>query len=333
MFKRSLFVAACFVVSFSAMAAANFPINVAGTGTPLAESCHSSQAFGNINDGKFTTQVDFYDWAALVWDTPQTLDRIIVHMLVGYQIKEFEVWVAKPDLGHAPVPGIPTNNDGDWVLLKTVTSANGYAFTPEWNTAGVLVVAKDYGNQGVARINNIWAYQNYDNLALQAAFSAPGWDSGGSSVFRDEMFSQSYNGGFKPFADREIDETGYNAWLAGNPYINFTYAAPVELAGSLVVGGSGVPGEYLIDYNIEYRDLESGEWLVALAVRGNGDKYDWRDFDVIATAKDWRLAVLAVNDATGGARVSEIMLFAASVPEPATMTLLALGGLAMLRRR
>jgi len=53
-------------------------------------------------------------------------------------------------------------------------------------------------------------------------------------------------------------------------------------------------------------------------------------FDKPVTAQKWRLLDMP---STSLALLNQIMMFSPAVPEPATMTLLALGGLALLRRR
>ena len=311
MFTRSRFmaVAVCAMSALSATAAVmpDFPTNVAPLGTVYAGSL-IPQGNACVNDGNIMTNADFSDWVAVVWNTPQTLDRIIVDLRSGYEIPLYEVQIAKPNVANPDY-----TNDADWYSLGQFSSPN-YAFSPAWATAGVRVKALDYGGFGVARIGNIWAFENYDNLALQATFSSAGW---GSQGFNDERFSQLYNGG----------------WPSGDTYIYATFNdGPVTLAGSCIVGGSGADNEYLVEYTIEYYDYDLADWVEALSVTGNTNKMDWRTFDQEGTSDQWRLNVIHVNDANSGARVSEIMLFA-PVPEPATMTLLVLGGCLALRRR
>jgi len=349
MFKRSLLVAAvCAMVSLSALAGGVFPANVANQGTISVGSNPPQDRNNIVRDDLVMAQVDFMNWFAVVWDEPMPLNRVIVQMTSGYVIPSYEIQIST-------VKNPDATTDADWDSLGTFSSL-GYSFAPGTEITGVRVKPLDYGSFGVARISHLFAYTDYNNVAPQAAFSAhrsSGWPVGGLS---DEFLVQVHNGSWpNPTSGYTVDSPDYD------PYIYATFTDTVTLAGSCVVGGSGAAYEYIIGYDMEYFDYTIGEhggWVLAGRVTDNyvdpddyignpagltaaqqAAKFARAEFDP-QTSDKWRILITETNDfnlmgGTYGARISEIMLYAARapIPEPATMTLLALGGLALRRRR
>jgi len=321
MFKRSLLTAVFSMISLSALA--GLPTNVANEGKAYAGSI-PPQGIANVFDGNSLSQIDFAHYVAIIWDEARTLDRVIMEQCPGYVVPSYAIQVAKAGVTNPD----PTTND-DWYTVATFTgiaanSAPSFAFDVDWATTGVRFVVDDVGTLGNGRMREIWAFENYTNVAPLATFSAPGWSPGAS--FNDETTTIQVHSQADPIA-------------TGRQYVYATFDELVTLDASCIVGGSSNAAELLIDYKIWFWDYtlgDDGDWAVALSVVGNTARTDWRDFDVAGTSDQWRLEVIkATGSGTNPdnwARISEIMLFA-PIPEPATMTLLALGGLALLRRR
>jgi len=337
MFKRCLVVIVCAIFSLSALAGA--PTNVAGGGQVYAGSFPSTglgQSIFGGNDGKPHTQVDFTGWIAQVWaDDARVFDYLLVEQAPGGQTAAwYQIWIAAPGVTN---PDPATNED--WVLLSEFNSGvpgTSYAksgngirmsdfgldvYDPSLGTTGVRLTVLDDaggGGDGKSRLREIWAFQNFSNVVSQATVTAPGWNNVGRLT--DEATTV------------QCDTSN----LAANPYIYATFAEGfvATLDGCMLVGGSGADGEHMPAYELQYRDLVSGKWETALTVSGNKDKVVWSDF-AAATATEWRFYFDSAATSDNYGRVSEIMLFGtvAEIPEPATMTLLALGGLALLRRR
>jgi len=332
--KRALVMTVAVVLAWPALA--GLPTNVAaakngGTAYPVKGLFNSDGAALIDEVSGHPSQLEFTGWAAVVWDTPRTLDRIIVEMSYpNYVIPEYKIQIANAGvLNPDPLDDAHwTTVSGGHVVGVDKNSFPSFAFTPGWATAGVRFLAVDtVGPAGSnARLREIWAFENYNNLALDADFSAPGWNPVAGTGF-----AASFND--------ECTTAQFKANTNGASYVYATFTDLVTLDASCITGG-GMAGEYLLDYNIEYWDYTlnggAGDWAIALTVRNSPEDptrhADWRTFDVVATSDQWRLYCIASN---GGGQhcVSEIMLFAAAVPEPATMTLLALGGLALLRRK
>jgi len=332
MITRGLLAAVFATMSWSALAAAVMPTNASALGSisvDVTKHGHGDQ----LVDGNAFTQLDFQGWAALVWaDGPRTIDRVIVEQCPNYVIANYDIQIAKAGV-NSPDPA----NDEHWETVQAFRDMSGgsapvFSFDNR-TTSGVRFLAipnnvidpdlyeesdpagAHYGAFDVGRLRNIWAYENYfgNNLSLEATFSAPGWT--GVGEFNDgSVVSQTHTGN-----------------LATSPDVFATFTDAVELGGCYIVGGSGAVSEHLIDYDLLYRDLDTGLWEVALSVRGNDQKSLFSEFTAPAAA-EWCLHIYDADYSNGSARVSEIMLLAA-IPEPATMTLLTLGGLTLLRRR
>jgi hypothetical protein len=335
MVKRAFLVAAvCAAVSLPVLAATN----VAKDGTLWVGSTTQGDNYRSfVVDGESLTQLDFSGYVAVTWDDPRPLGRVIVEQCPGYVIAGYSIYIAAQGCTD-PNPAQWTD-PAQWTLVKQVTGAgNGsdpsYAFTPDHATAGVLFVTDDLtgANGGVARIREIWAFENYDNLSPQAKFTvADGWfiTNPGSEIKRINGFNDECT---------TIQSHSNGDPVTRGQYVVATFDEFVRLDSSCIVGGSSAASERLVDYLIQYFDYDlgdEGDWVTVLTVTGNTKRTDERVFDITTGESDrWRLCINSAQGISDNwARISEIMLFGSVVPEPATMTLLALGGLAMLRKR
>jgi len=310
--KVCLGMVVCMLISFPAVAA--LPTNVA----PLGYATHPG-----LIDEK-CSQVDCRQYAAVVWDDIQDIDRLIFDISASYVVRSYQIQVANPTLGRTPNPAVDT----DWVNYgPAVTFAAGQTHTPFISfdhvvTNGVRFLPLDtYNNagwdDGVLRMAEIWAFTNYfssNNIAPQARIYSNTWSLGNNGYFNDETMSlQAYSNNYET-----------------DPYAYIEFDAPVTIDSFMLFGGTG--GEILGGFTLEFWNGQ--EYLPATNAAVVTDNTTWlvaRDLDEPVTAALWRLNVTAGN-ADKMARVSEIMLFS-SLPEPATMSLLVLGGLALLRRK
>ena len=333
MAKRGFLVMVCVAVSWSALAATN----VAKDGTLWVGSTTQGDNYRlNVRDGESLSQLDFSGYVAILWDAPRAIDKFIIEQCPGYVIPGYTIQIAKEGVQHPDL-----ENDDHWYTVTSATgvAANSYptvVFEPGWATAGVRFVADNTtGVSGsVARIREIWAFEQYNNLAPLATFTvADGWFIDQSSP----RFGPTING-FNDECTTIQSHSNGDPIALGRQYVYATFDELVTLDSSCIIGGSAAMGEVLIDYKIQYFDYGLGDWATALTVTDNTSRTDWRAFDAIGTSDQWRLYVEKAkhnNGTDNWPRISEIMLFGsiAPVPEPATMTLLALGGLALLRRR
>ena len=336
--RNVLVVAVCAAVSLSAMA--GLPVDLAKGYGVAANSSH-----GEILTSGFPNQADCGRWAAVIWDTEQTIDKLVFGLTRGYVVAAYEIQVPVDGLGRPADPAV----DSDWRKIYEYAT-DDYVNTgsrphhiefDQITTSAVRLVVLDKQNAGNdpnenARINGIWAWANYNNIADQATFSVEhgtdAWDwNGPASILNDgSMTQQTYK-----------DPTS-------NPYMYARFDTAVTLDAFMVGSGSGrAVYEVLGGIKLEYWDDEKGEYVPVpggAVVNNTGGVTDpapvdgslwWLscEFEAV-TAQYWRFEVTDIGNNSGGlARISEIMLFAPIVPEPATMCLLALGGLAMLRRR
>jgi len=339
---------------FSLSALAAIPTNVARDAMVVYEApgghVPPQGNIGRVNDGDLRTQLDITGWITLIWEDAQVFDFLLVEQNPGNVAGWYEIQIAAPGISYLD---LDPANDLHWVTLGTFGAEDAFIpsgtsqvsnglwmnhfsadlYDPTLGTVGVrfnLLNAGDTGNGGAARIREIWAFQGFNNVAPQATFSAPGWD--GVVRLNDESFVRQCDiPTSRMFADGNKDNLDPENRI--NRFIYATFAEAVTLDGCGLIGGSGADVECMSAYDLAYFDStlgEEGEWVTVLEVRNNTDKIVWSSF-AQATSDQWRFHFVGA-DHDGYGRVSEIMLFAA-IPEPATMTLLALGGLSLLRRR
>jgi len=119
--------------------------------------------------------------------------------------------------------------------------------------------------------------------------------------------------------------------------INFTNGIAYDFYKLGLSGGDGYNNADA-EFVLHYRNGDEGAWIpvvfeddVTRQILPKSYGYFDLPEGIIATA----IKLTVVNPGTGGQRndILDVQLFGTPVPEPATMTLLALGGLAMLRRR
>jgi len=361
MFIRGLFVAVvCAMVPLSAWAVLLSP-NMGGTGTVLVGGLLANPV-SRVNDGNLNNNIDFSNWCALVWDAPRKIDLVIVeqHSLVinAYAI---QVAYAAPDNWQ-----VGSAWEDQWVTVgyggtnsSLYASNQAYTYCPTQEIAGVRFLTIDNLNQGAlrpgdanpddpddpknfqigrSRIREIWAFERYsgNNLSTQAVFSTgpTAWAGiSGSGLADMNMTGQMYTN------------------IGNNPYILADFRGirdddgepvPVTLEGFAIAGGSGTDGistEFMGSFVLEYSLDDGKTWETAFT----NTEYAYLvvgEFEKPITASYWRFnftppAEGAIPWSDVNVRVSEIMLFGVvgAVPEPATMALLVLGGLSLLRRR
>lgn len=121
----------------------------------------------------------------------------------------------------------------------------------------------------------------------------------------------------------EIYDPATNTWASGPSMPTARYAAGVATVGDRIYVLGGVVGENLNTDAVEYFDVTEGAWHVDTALPNPTND----------------LRAMAIGNtiyAMGGGSPSGIytdQVWAAQVPEPATLSLFALGGLAAIRRR
>jgi len=349
-FTRGLLVAVCVMFSLSAAAAVGLPVNAARDAKEYAGNFPNSgvQSTKNGNDGNSYSSVDFSDWIAYIWTEARTFDFLLVEQVPNSVVGHYEVSIAKPGVS---VPRL--SGDGweeDWVSLGvfgegTLVPTNGNpsnafamnafatnVYDPAQGTAGVRIDVYAYGNGTNplhCKLREVWAFDGYagNNMALQANFDPLDQDGNRlNAVWGNTDATKRFNDESMVWAQ--------NYTAANSAYVYFTFDDAVTLDACIIAGGNGAANEYLRDFSIQYFNYTEGEWMNALEITGNTDLVFQRGFDRAGTSDLWRLYV-ALGNPSGGTRISEIMLFGEipPIPEPATMGLLALGGLAVLRRR
>jgi len=316
----------------------------AGLPTDLARG-HGVTAGGHgawLTNG-VSSQVDCGAWAAVVWDQEYTIDRLIIDITKEYVIASYVIQVPVANLGRAANPA----DDNDWVDYHYSTVYDHTDFARDFcvkfdniTTSGVRLLVLDgqnpAGDLGNARISGIWAWTNYNNIAPQATFSVNkegdewNWANPASWLNDETMTGQVYAN-----------------MMSGSPYIYAKYDTAVTIDAFMVAcGGGRALYEVLGGIALEYWDEELDAYVPVLggAVTNNtggvvhpdivGEEA-WMiqcEFDAV-TAQYWRFHITDIGNNSGDlARISEIMMFGV-IPEPVTMSLLALGGLALLRRR
>ncbi len=150
--------------------------------------------------------------------------------------------------------------------------------------------------------------------------------------------SPSANGAFP--VSRIIDEAfAYpdNTYIAslGNGYFQLDWATDVTFDTiklyNLEYGGFG--HEYnLWAFDVLIDDGQGG-WTIIDSVSGGTDAIYTYVSPTPITTSALKFDVITANNADGYARVIELEVISAPVPEPMTLSLLALGGLGVLRRR
>ncbi|MCL2700715.1 MAG: PEP-CTERM sorting domain-containing protein [Phycisphaerae bacterium] len=342
MFTRGLLVAAvCAAVSLPAAAGIS-----PGTGQLsginfVGGYLNADDRIGFANDGKASSSLDFNQWCAVVWAQPQWFDLIIVEQYYSGPFAPYVIEVAYT------VPNGWTQADGvegwawtPWVGADGSTTFNsaGFTFSPGAEIAGVRFVRSEYlwhledpvnnTMTNFSRIREIWAFEKYEgNLSSLATFSAVGWTGGGTNVtmLKDMNMMQQI---FATVANDLCIYVDFRGALddEGDPLA-------ITIDGFMIAGGYA--GELMGSFALQYSLDDGSTWTTAFVNTTN-------EFMIIGefapiTASYWRFNFTAPEENAIGwsgnyVRVTEIMMFA-PIPEPATMSLLALGGLALLRRR
>jgi len=358
MFTRGLLVAVVFaMVSLSAVAGIS-----PGTGQTTANggmafyggNIPGTHSVGAINNGSASGNLDFDGWCAVVWAEPRWFDLIIVDQYHAGPFNSYSIQVAYsvPD-GWVQANGV---ENWEWVSVErggaTTFTDKCFAFSPG-EIAGVRFVRTEYlwhledpvnhvmigYNSAIPasfnRCREIWCFDRYrDNLASRASFTATG-------IVAPITWSVQPGGAEAPslLTDLGMLEEIRTNILANGPCIYVDFRDSLEgdeqitIDGFMIAGGTA--GEVMGSFTLEYSLNDGTTWETAFT-NATTDQYMVLGEFAPITASYWRFCFTGSGDNAGGyARVSEIMMFgvAGEVPEPATMVLLALGGLSLLRRR
>lgn len=275
--------------------------NIVSEGTVTTEL---GAGHANIYDQDYATQADLSNaatsWCAVVWSQPRSIGKVIFEQTKNYVVKDFHIQVAREGVT-APSGG----NDADWETLpggdfldNLNTATPSVAVASSLERYGVRVLGSDKSNirDKKMRPRELWVFEHYRNLALDATIDAPGWTAASAYAFNDERFNaQTYT------------PAGYTT--ASN--VTFTWTAPKEIGAILIHGGADGANQYLTDYRIEKR--VGASWETIADVAGSTTKTRYHALTPGVTTDGIRL-VISGNSPDTLARISEIMILGVTQP-------------------
>lgn len=283
----------------------------------------------SVNDQNGATQYDAPPaalYASVVWAAEQTFNKLIMEQCPGWVVAGFDVQVAKSGVA-SPNPA----SDADWETVPGGSfsgmasggpSTFGFAFATPYTRTGARLRGTNASNiaDGAMRVRELWAFNDYANLAGHATITAPGWGVHGTGTsVADVLTNENF-----------VTGQAYNPVLANGRTITFEWGVPQSIAAVLIHGGTGAANERLIDYALEVSG-DGSAWSPVATYTGNTAK---TVETIFGTPLSTRYLRLFISNADGGtdARVGEIMIFPV-IPEPAAVALLACGCCVLPRRR
>jgi len=299
-------------------------LNIAGTGTVWSGSALvSGKAAGSYTTAAQGSLVYREDWA-----TSQNISSI---MLSGSS-RTFggEIFVSTTLGGDYTTSLGRFSGDTFDVLIRN---------TPAEGVFGVKIVLDELSSDGHYQFGQVSIFSTPQPLALENLAA------GMTTIHSD---SPQWAGG-----NVTDGNFGSPEWRSSNSlpvnWVGFEVpdGGTIDITHLCVVGGPrhGTGNSYCMWKDFDVQVMQNGVWsdsLIRVNIIGDED-ICWIDFGEEITVQGVRLYgsdasesnPVANNASAGNGKiVSEIMAFNFTpIPEPATMTLLALGGLAMLRRR
>ena len=128
-------------------------------------------------------------------------------------------------------------------------------------------------------------------------------------------------------AQTQAFDTTSRASPASPQTVTLSWAKPELIGAIMIAGGSNNLGEYVGAYTI----TANGNPTPIETVTGNTSMTNYLLLSTPVLASSLTLSVTAGGASESGVRIGEIWAFEA--PEPASMSLVAVGGLMLLKRR
>ncbi|MCL2700217.1 MAG: discoidin domain-containing protein [Phycisphaerae bacterium] len=277
----------------------------------------------------------------------QNIKTIRLHYWAGYQASSFDVFASNDggvtftipvecEYSYASGTGtlvLKTEGGLDTRHLQIVPT--GYQNGPGGNEPGRMIIhgIRVFGDVGTLSPKN-------NNIDLISSTGLAGATPGSPAVTITPVggVAISPNLGFVDDAYNPLGRTVmYSLNEAGKGFIvNFTNGVEYEFT-KLGLSGAGTGyNSATATFNLFYRNGDDDAWHPVTFADGTTTQflpvlYGYFDLSegIIGTA-----IMLTMVDGGGSANyINEVQLFGAPIPEPVTMSLLALGGLALLRRR
>lgn len=236
------------------------------------------------------------------------------------------------DRNQSGTVSVKTSPTGAWqadtTWATTTTTGDWVAKAVSLNTAGTYGVQMT-SNQAVGK-ERATVYRIYhadflendpgENLALTGTAIGTGT---GAALLTDQLIA--------PAARWRA-----NAAAAEN-YCGFTFAEPTSVAAFRVTNGISNGATYRwTNYHVQVLNPDTGVWDDLGAANQTGNYY-WVDLGGMSVSGIRLYGSTALGNnpvASGGLIVDEMQIYAGAVPEPMTLSLLAIGGVgALLRRR
>ena len=271
----------------------------------------------------------------------------------GAYVYHLEYWIADANYANGgyweEIPGTyddtTTRTIGKEIFFDAVTTSK-----LKWVFGADMVVNPDTGSLG----DNFRTYKfefyaqspAIDNLANRSGASLF-WSNANGSTTIDLLALDGTDGNGKPHngrgnpADGDPSFPRFEGSIGGQQYVTLMLEEAMDIQHVRLIAED--PGQTIAQFRIQYlAEGKSGEsdddWIVVPGYDfGEFDKYNVSDYalNIPTATMGLRLdmASPSTNSGDNRLRLWAFEAFGSPVPEPATMVLLAMGGLALLRRR
>jgi len=322
-----VFVVLAMVVAWSSQAAVTQggPFSVAGTGV-LSENASATwvnNSVGGSNHVQVVTGSEVMVYQEM-WDLPTTISSFIFDG--GERAFGGDIYVATHPGGPCDTLVTSFSAPVDWsTALVNVSTRTVYGVRVEFNQA--VALGKDH--QQLAHLS-IFSSPLGDNLAL----GMPTIQSNPDVIYRDggSVTDSNLGSEWRATGSADVNWIGFEVPDGGTIDIDYIRVTMACMHGTQWAWH---------DFDVQLK--RNGKWEDAV-IRVNvpaSESICWISLGEVMTVEGIRLygSVEGGNNPVvngSGLIVDDIMAFntvAAGIPEPATMSLLALGGLALLRRR
>ena len=333
----------------------------------------TAQLFRPYNAGLYGWLPDEGITAKVIFDVPVTLDHLVMqwrdrwdHVPDTWAIYDQNGLIASGSRGTvtefvaAPItynvwadpanPGTPRapstyleivtsgSSDGGAQNVKYSDMIRFEAYLPVGSTVvmdGTFnIFREEVAKNNAAIVNGLPA-----TMTTNAGYLDPRTEYDGGDRLRGDV-ARLTTGAFSPFdcgqywvkppvgeGEEEYSSAGWIEWTLSQPY---------TLVGAQVMKFDYNAGNQIKDFMLKIYDDEADDWVTVFA---QADMYGgyvvFRDEEGLPVEVTGSKVLMSWGDIRrgGGVEITEFQLFGRAIPEPATMSLLALGGLALRRRR